>query len=262
MKTTLLLSLLAAGLASSLVHASSPKIVLVHGAFADASSWADVVGILQDDGYSVEAVENDLHSLSDDIAHTKSRIEAEKGPVILVGHSYGGAVISGAAAGEGNVKALVFVAAFAPDKGESLQQLGSGGPQPQIVQFIRPDDKGALYIEPAGFVKYFANHVPLKKAREMSVSQRPINGAAFAEALPVEPAWKSIPSFYAVSSDDQVIPTKAEEFFAKRIGAIETIHIAAGHASMVSNPKEVARLIESVAKRLGERRSESSSRGN
>lgn len=248
MKLTLTLGALALCVASGLAQSSKPKILLVHGAFADASSWTSVVEILQSDGYEVEALQNDMHSLSDDIAHTKSRIEAIDGPVIVAGHSYGGAVISAAASSESNVKALVYVAAFAPEKGESLQSLSSGGPQPEVVKFIRPDSKGNLYIAPEGFVKYFANHVPAAKAKAMSVSQRPINGAAFGEPLSVEPAWKSIPSYYAVSKDDQVIPPAAEEFFAKRMGAKDTIHIQAGHASMVSNAKEIAALIEKAAK--------------
>lgn len=251
MKAHSILAVASLALFSNLCQAAKPKILLVHGAFADASSWSSVIEILQKDGFTVEAIQNDMHSLSDDIAHTKERIEAQVAPVIVVGHSYGGAVISGAASGEANVKGLVFVAAFAPDKGESLQKLGEVGPQPEVVKYIRPDSKGNLYLDVSGFIKFFANHVPLAKARAMSVSQRPINGAAFGEPLPVEPAWKAIPSFYAVSQDDKVIPPGAEEFFAKRIGAVRTIKVVAGHASMVSNPREIANLIESAATKVG-----------
>lgn len=231
---------------------TQPKILLVHGAFADGSSWSKVVSLLQRDGYVVEALQNDMHTLSGDIEHTKARIEAMGGPVVVVGHSYGGAVISGAASGESSVKALVFVAAFAPDKGDSLNSLSSGGgPKPPIVDYIRPTASGDLYIDPVGFVKYFANHVPAGLAKAMAASQRPIAAAAFGEPLSVEPAWKTIPSYYAVSKDDQVIPTGAEEFFAKRVNAKTTIRVNAGHASMVSNPLEIAALIVKAAIEAG-----------
>ena len=190
----------------SISLAVKPRIVLVHGAFADASCWNLVVEILQSHGYEVEAVQNDMHSLLSDIEHTKDRIRQSSSPTIVVGHSYGGAVISGAAAGEKNVKALVFIAAFTPDKGESLQAITSQGIPAEVTKFIRPDAKGNLYLTTEGFINYFANHIPASMAKAMAVSQRPVNGAAFGEFLSYEPAWRAIPSFYAVSKDDKVIP--------------------------------------------------------
>lgn len=251
MKIIRFISPLVLALVASFGFGAKPKIILVHGAFADGSCWSSVIEILQSHGYQVEAVQNDMRSLLDDITHTKDRIKASQGPVIIVGHSYGGAVISGAAANEANVKALVYIAAFAPDKGESLQAITSQGIPAEVTKFIRPDSKGNLYLSEDGFVKFFANHLPAATAKAMAVSQRPVNAAAFGQSLSYEPAWKTIPSFYAVSQEDKVIPSAAEEYFAKRIGAKQTVRLLAGHASMISNPKEVAALIELASQKYG-----------
>jgi pimeloyl-ACP methyl ester carboxylesterase len=221
------------------------NVVLVHGAWADGSSWSKVIPLLQDKGFNVTGVQLPLTSLTDDIAVTRKMLASQKGPTVLVGHSYGGAVITGAANGAANVTALVYIAAFGLDEGESLESLSSQGPATPGSAQIRPDDSGFLWINYDGFPQAFAADVDLVQARVMAAVQKPLSIKSFAEKSG-PPAWKHIKSWYLVSANDQMIPPQAEEFMAKRMGA--TVRsVPASHASMVSQPKEVADLIFAAA---------------
>ncbi len=222
------------------------NVVLVHGAWADgSSSWRKVIPLLQDRGFNVSAVQLPLTSLTDDIAVTRNVLAAQNGPTVLVGHSYGGAVITGAANGEPKVTALVYIAAFGLDENESLESLSKQGPASAGAAQIRPDDHGFLWIDPSGFPQAFAADVDPVEARVMAVAQKPLSIKSFAEKSG-PPAWKHIKSWYLVSANDQMIPPQAEEFMAKRMGAtVRTV--PASHASMASHPKEVADIITVAA---------------
>jgi pimeloyl-ACP methyl ester carboxylesterase len=222
------------------------NVALVHGAWADRSSWSRVIPLLQKKGLNVVAAQLPLSSIDADIAVTKNLLAAVQGPVVLVGHSYGGVVISGAANGMSNVKALVYVAAFALDEGESIEGLGKQGPPPAGAAAVRPPDaNGFLWIDRDGFAKAFAADVDPTEARVMAAVQKPLGIKSFtAKCRP--PAWKHLPSWYMVATDDQMIPPQAEEFMAKRMGA-EVRKVASSHAVMVSHSKEVADLITAAA---------------
>jgi pimeloyl-ACP methyl ester carboxylesterase len=221
------------------------NVVLVHGAWADASTWSKVIPLLDKKGFEVTAVQIPLTSLEDDIAVTKRALAAQKGKTILVGHSYGGAVVTGAANDSPNVTALVYIAAFGLDEGESLEDLSKQGTPPAGSTQIHPDEHGFLWIDRDGFRAAFAADVDPTEARIMAVTQRPLSIKSFVTKSG-PPAWKHIPSWYLVSSSDQMIPPQAEELMAKRMGAtVRTV--AASHASMVSHPQEVADIICAAA---------------
>jgi pimeloyl-ACP methyl ester carboxylesterase len=223
-----------------------PTVVLVHGSWADGTGWQHVIPLLEKDGYPVVAVQNPLTSLDDDIAATRRVIQSQKGPVIVVGHSYGGAVISGAAAGLSNVKALVYVAAFAPDVNETFSALlGRYKPTPALAVLV-PDTGGFLYIDRSKFREVFAKDVPQEEAEVMAAAQKPIAGAIFDQSLR-EAAWKTIPSWYLVAQEDRVINPDLERFFARRMKA-KTSEIKASHVAFISQPQVVIKLIEAAAK--------------
>jgi len=191
------------------------------------------------------AVQNPLTSLPDDVATTKRVIDAQEGPVVVVGHSYGGAVITGAAAGNPHVKALVYVAAFAPDSGEKPSELLERyGPTPLDAALV-PDAAGFLYIDRAKFHDILAKDVSLAEARVMAATQKPIAGAAFGGSVDT-PAWKTIPSWYLVAQEDQAIKPELQRFMANRMGA-HTTEIKSSHAPFISHPKAVAKLIREAA---------------
>jgi len=221
------------------------SIVLVHGAFADGSSWNKVIPLLEAEGFTVTAVQNPLKSLSEDVATTKRVIDAQKGDVILVGHSYGGAVITEAAAENSKVKALVYVAAFAPDAGETLGALGERFPAPPLGTAVVPDSAGFLYIDRAKVADVFANDLPKEESALLAATQKPLAAAIFAEPLKAA-AWKSIPSWYVVSTQDKAINPDLERFMAKRMNA-KTKELKASHVSFISNAPEIAKVIESAA---------------
>jgi pimeloyl-ACP methyl ester carboxylesterase len=240
------LALLLLGLACAALAASpKPAIVLVHGAFADASGWSRVIPILERDGYFVTAVQIPLTSLSDDVATAKRVVDSQKGPVVLVGHSYGGAVITGAAAGSPNVKALVYLAAFAPDGGEALGAPGAKFAQPPLNSALIPDSAGFLYVDRAKFHDAFCKDLPEAEARVMAATQKPLSGSVF-EASVSAAAWKTVPSWYVVSSQDRAINPELERFYAKRMGAT-TSEISASHVAFLSHPSEVAKVILAAA---------------
>lgn len=223
---------------------AKPTIVLVHGALVDAMNWARVIPLLQHKGYHVIAVENPLTSLDADVATTKRVIDAQKGPTVVVGHSYGGAVIGTAAAGNANVKALVFIAALAPDSGEAVAANLDRYPSPLGTAFI-PDAAGFLYVDRAKLRDVFAADLPRSETEVMGATQKPINGAIFQAAVAAA-AWKSIPSWYMVATNDRAVNPELQRIFAKRMGAT-TVEIASSHLPMLSHPAAVARLIEQAA---------------
>src|SRR5262245_43479000 len=183
---------------------SKASIVLVHGGFADGSGWQQVTRLLQQDGYSVTAVQNPLTSLADDIATTRRAVEAQQGPVVLVGRSYGGAVITGAAAGSSRVKALVYVAAFAPDAGEKLGALAARLGEAPLASALSRDAAGFIWVDRARFHEVLARDVPAEEARVLAAVQRPV-AATIPEQAIDHPAWKAIPSWYLITLDDQAI---------------------------------------------------------
>ncbi|WP_371674861.1 alpha/beta fold hydrolase [Neorhizobium sp. T25_27] len=232
---------------------AKPTIVLVHGAFADSSSWNPVVSRLEKDGYAVMAVANPLRGVKSDAEYVGRVLEGLKVPVVLVGHSYGGSVISEAAAGAGNVKALVFVAAFAPDPGESAATLSGKNPGSTLAPTLAPpvvlgDGTKDLYIEQSKFPEQFAADVPLAAAKLMAVAQRPITDAALAE--PTRNAgWKNIPSWFVYGDADKNIPPFTLQWMAERAKSKGTVAIkGSSHVVMISHPGEVAKLIEEAAK--------------
>lgn len=236
------------------IDAATPKptVVLVHGAFADASSWNGVIKILEKDGYPVVAVANPLRSVMSDAVYVSDILASIKTPVVLVGHSYGGSVISEAANNNNNVKALVYVAAFAPEAGETAAGLSSKFPGSTLDSTLAaPVALSAggndLYIQQDKFPDQFAADVPEADARLMAVTQRPITEAALNEAS-TDPAWKTIPSYFVYGDKDKNIPPQAHAFMADRAHAKETIVVkGASHVVMVSHPKTVAKLIEDAA---------------
>src|SRR5258705_673854 len=224
--------------------ASKPTIVLVHGAFADASGWQTVITQLQRDGYKVVAVQNPLTSLPNDVETTKRLIDAQTGPVVVVAHSYGGAVISGAAAGNPNVKALVYIAALAPDANEVLGPLLNQYPSPVLPKFV-PDAAGFLYIDFAAYPLLFAPDIPRREAEAMAVAQKPLSAAAFSQTNPAA-AWRTIPSWVMVAQQDSIINPELERFFAKRMNATVT-EIKSSHVIFLSHPQAVVRVIRQAA---------------
>ncbi|MFD9270600.1 alpha/beta fold hydrolase [Streptomyces goshikiensis] len=230
-----------------------PTIVLEHGAFADASGWNDVIHTLQRRGYTVYAPANPLRSLTGDTEYLKSFLATLSGPVVLVGHSYGGAVITGDATGNPAVKVLVYIAAYAPEQGESVGQATAlGGGSTELLQHIvaRPFPGAATgdadaSIDPAYFRQLFAQDLPAAQAAQMAAAQRPAAFATLAQPAGA-PGWKTIPSWYLVARDDHTIPPAAERAMAKRAGA-RTVEINSSHAAMASHPRAVSDLILNAA---------------
>jgi pimeloyl-ACP methyl ester carboxylesterase len=204
-----------------------PSIVLVHGSWADGTSWQHVIPLLLQDGYTVTAVQNPLTSLPEDIATTKRVIDAQQGPVVAVGHSYGGAVITGAAVDNPHVKALVYIAGWALAPGDSISQLIGKYPPPPLVTAIAPDAAGFLYINREKFYEVFAHDVSAVEAQVMA-------------------AWQTIPSWYLLAQEDRAILPELQRFMADRIGA-KTTEIRASHVPYISRPREVANLIIEAA---------------
>jgi pimeloyl-ACP methyl ester carboxylesterase len=222
-------------------------IVLVHGGFVDGSGWEDVYRSLKKDGYRVSIVQNPTTSLADDVAATKRVIAEQKGPVILVGHSYGGAVIT-EAGNDPSVTGLVYITAFAPDRGESVAALIKDPPPGAPVPPILPPREGFLALDKAQFAASFAADVAPEKADFMAHSQVPWGVAALSGVV-TEPAWRSKPSWYLVATDDRMIPPAAQRAMSKRAGSAVT-EVKGSHAVYVSQPQAVAELIQKAAKSL------------
>jgi len=233
--------------------ASQPKptIVLVHGAWADGSSWNRVTKRLQSEGYTVIAPANPLRGITSDSAYLASVLANVPGPIVLVAHSYGGAVITTAATGNPNVKALVYVAAFIPDAGETLVDLlkfpGSQivvPPSPDATVTARPFPGGVdFYVNPDSFHQIFAADLPAERTALMAASQRPLAAAAFTEPSG-PPAWKTIPTWALVATEDNTIGTANTRFMAQRAAPTHTVEIDSSHAVMLSHPDAVVDLID------------------
>jgi pimeloyl-ACP methyl ester carboxylesterase len=224
------------------------NVVLVHGGFVDGGGWRGVYDMLTEDGFNVSIVQNPTISLAGDVKAARMIVDYQPGPTILVGHSYGGAVITEAGT-HPKVAGLVYITAFAPDKGESVNTLIANSPPGAPVPPILPPKDGYLFLDKAKFPASFAGDVDPKTAAFMADSQTPWGVDALAGAI-TEPAWKSKPSWYLLVRDDKMIPYPAQQFMAKRAGA--TVAEAPGsHAIYVSNPKAVAALIEQAAGSVG-----------
>lgn len=255
MKKTLTALSIAVGLclgANAFAQTVKPTVVLVHGAFADASSWNGVAKILEKDGYTVIAAANPLRGVKSDGAAVSALLSSIQSPVVLVGHSYGGNVISDAANDHANVKALVYVSAFAPEAGETVAGLAGKFPGSTLGPTLAPpvalaDGGKDLYIQQSKFHDQFAADVPAAQAALMAATQRPVTEAALNEQAGT-PAWKHIPSWYIYGDKDKNIPPQAMAFMAKRADA-KAVEVVKGgsHVVMVSNPAPVARLIEKAA---------------
>ena len=246
------LAAVSAGNGSSASSARRPTIVLVHGAFAESASWNGVAGELARRGYSVVAAPDPLRGPLSDGSYVSSLVRSTKGPVVLVGHSYGGSVISVAAKNNANVKGLVFVAAFALDQGESVATMSARFPEGTLGSALAapvPLSTGGndLYIDQNKFWQQFAADVPEADARVMAMTQRPIAETALTETMQ-DPAWKRIPSWFIYGTGDRNIPKAALAFMAKRAGSRETIEIeGASHVVMISHASAVADLIDRAA---------------
>ncbi|MFG1796427.1 alpha/beta fold hydrolase [Nocardia sp. NPDC049149] len=233
--------------------ANKPSVLLVHGAFADGSSWVRVAEKLQQDGYQVTAAAVPLRGLAYDAAYIRSILDAMPGKTLLVGHSYGGAVITNAATGSPNAAGLVYIAAFAPDQGEPLGLLDGrfGGPASKISvphMYPLPDGKGTapeLTVAPDKFPEFFAQDLPAKEAKVLAASQRPVAAGVFAEPT-AEPAWKTLPSWALVATDDRMIPPAGQREMATRAKATIVEH-AGSHAIALSQPQAVVDVIETAA---------------
>lgn len=225
-------------------------VVLVHGGFVDGSGWEDVYRILKKDGYEVSIVQNPTSSLADDVAATKRVLAGQKGPVVLVGHSYGGVVIT-EAGNDPKVAGLVYIAAFAPDKGESVAALIKDPPPGAPVPPILPPQDGYLSLDRARFGASFAGDLPKEKAQFMADSQVPWGVNALTGTVG-EPAWKNKPSWYLVATDDRMIPPPAQRAMSKRAGSTVT-ESAGSHAIYVSQPEAVAAIIKQAAEGLNQR---------
>lgn len=233
---------------------SKPTVVLVHGAFADSSGWSAVGTALQAEGYPVIAFSNPLRGVEYDSNYLRDFLGTIEGPVVLVGHSYGGALITNAATDNPNVKSLVYIAAFALDEGESVQAANAlGGGQTDIANhlIVRPfpgatEGNGDAYIDPAVFPRLFAQDLPKDEARYLAASQRPAALATLATPSGV-PAWKTIPSWYMVASNDRIIPPEAERAMAARAKAT-TVEVKSSHVPMLSRPDAVISLIKESAR--------------
>ena len=223
------------------------NVVLVHGGFVDGSGWEGVYGVLKKDGYNVKIVQNPTLSLEDDVAVTKRVINEQNEPVILVGHSYGGAVIT-EAGNDPKVAGLVYIAAFAPDKGESVNTLIADPPPGAAVPPILPPEEGFLFLDREKFHDSFAGDVSDEQAEFMADSQVPWGVDALGGTIS-EPAWRNKPSWYLVATEDRMIPPPAQREMSTRAGS-ETVEAAGSHAIYVSQPEVVAELIERAASKV------------
>jgi pimeloyl-ACP methyl ester carboxylesterase len=223
-----------------------PKIVLVHGAWADGSCWSAVIERLQSRGYQVTAPQLPESSLAEDVARLRQVLNRQNDPVIVAGHSYGGQVMTALGADAPNVAGLVYIAAFGLAEGESIGGLLSQGPPTPALAHLDIDKQGFAWLPEDDFVEHFAAGIDPAKARVLHAVQQPLAATTLQDVMGV-PAWNSHPCWYLVATEDQAIPPNAERQFASRMGAT-TIEVPAGHLAMISHPDEVADLIETAAK--------------
>lgn len=233
----------------AVITGATPTIVLVHGAWADGSSWSEVIGQLQAAGYDVIAPQFPLTSLADDVARLNEVLAMQTSPALVVGHSYGGMIISGLGA-DAPAVGLVYVAAFGLDEGESIGAIVAQGPPMPALANLEIDARGFAWVPQDDFVTYFASGVDPVRAAVLHAVQQPLAGSILETASGV-PAWKTLPSWYLVATQDEVIPPDGERQFAARMGAT-TIEVPSGHLVMVSHPDDVAGLIIRAANSLGQ----------
>jgi pimeloyl-ACP methyl ester carboxylesterase len=224
---------------------ASPNIVLVHGAWADGSCWSEVIERLQADGYKVTAAQLPETSLADDVARVRHVLSRQDGPTVLVAHSYGGQVITSLGTDAPNVVALVYIAGFGLDEGESIGALLQQGPPTPAIASIDIDSKGFAWIPEDAFLAHFAPDIDPVKAKVMYAVQQPLHTSTLEDVMGA-PAWKSLPSWFLVAKNDEVIPPDAERQFAQRMGA-DTIEVESGHCAMVSHPEETLERIVTAA---------------
>lgn len=239
-------STIAAGISQA--GAATPSVVIVHGAFADGSDWGRVVPLLQAKGISVSVVQNPLTSLADDVAATQRALDNQPGPVVLVGHSWGGTVITEAGRDK-KVSALVYVAAFAPDAGQTSGEQGKGAPTPPGISQIKADGNGFLYLTPDGMAKDFAQDLPAAQTAVMTATQGPIKASAFEDKTTVA-AWKTKPSWYLLATEDRMIHPDVQRSSAKRISATLT-ELRTSHVPQQSQPADVAKVILEAVQHAG-----------
>jgi pimeloyl-ACP methyl ester carboxylesterase len=223
-----------------------PNIVLVHGAWADGSSWSAVIERLQADGYHVTAPQFAITKLADDVARLRHILARQDGPTIVVGHSYGGQIITALGDDAPNAVALVYIAGFGLDEGESIGALLEQVPPTPAIEHLDIDEQGFAWLPEDDFLNHFAADVDRTKARAMYAVQQPLHASALEEVIGT-PAWKSLPSWFLVAQGDQTIPPVAQRQFSARMGATTT-EIATNHVAMVSHPDDVVTMIETAAK--------------
>jgi len=226
-----------------------PNIVLVHGAWADGSCWNGVIERLQEAGYAVRAPQFPLTSIGDDVARLRQVLAFQDGPTVVVGHSYGGQIITSLGTDAPNVVGLVYIAAFGLDQGESLGALLAQGPVAPALAHTFTDQRGFVWLSEEDFVGHFAGDVDKAHARTMWAVQQPLAGSAFTDVMGA-PAWRTLPSWYLVAKNDEALPPDAERRFAARMHAT-TDEVSASHVAMVSHPDDVAGLIERAAESVG-----------
>jgi pimeloyl-ACP methyl ester carboxylesterase len=222
-----------------------PNIVLVHGAWADGSSWRAVIRRLQADGYHVTAPQFGLTRLADDVARLRQVLTRQDGPTVVVGHSYGGQIITALGTDTPNVVGLVYIAAFGLDQGESIGALLNEGPTGPALAHLDVDEQGFAWLPEDDFVHHFAADVEPVKAKVMFAVQQPLHWSALGEVMGI-PAWKSLPSWFLIADGDQAIPPEAQRQFAPRMGAA-TVEVSTNHVAMVSHPDEVLQLVRTAA---------------
>jgi pimeloyl-ACP methyl ester carboxylesterase len=237
---------------------SVKNIVLVHGAWADGSSWSKVIPFLQAKGLHVTAVQNPLTSIADDVAATNRIINAQDGPVLLAGHSYGGAVITEAGTNP-KVVGLVYVAAFAPDEGETLGGLAQNFPTAPLFSGLQPIEDGFLLLTPKGLTEDFAQDLSAEEQQMMITTQAPLQGAVFSTLITTA-AWRSKPSWFVVASNDRAIAPEQEIYTARRMNA-KTLTLASSHVAMLSHPQKVAEFVIEAAASVDDRPSVSAAAG-
>jgi pimeloyl-ACP methyl ester carboxylesterase len=223
-----------------------PRIVLIHGAWADGSSWSGVIQRLQKADYTVIAPQFPLTSLADNLARLRQVLAVQSGPTIVVGHSYGGQIMTALGTDAPNVVGLVYIAAFGLDQGETIGALLEQGPPPPALAHLRIDAQGFAWLPQSDFVTYFAADVERNQANVMYAVQQPLSVTALGDVMGT-PAWKTLPSWYLVAKNDQALPSDAERFFAQRMGAI-SVEIDSSHVAMVSHPDAVVKLIKDAAR--------------
>lgn len=227
---------------------AEPNIVLVHGAWADGSCWSAVIERLQADGHNVTAPQFPETSLANDVARLRQVLARQDGPTVLAGHSYGGQIVTALGTEAPNVVALVYIAAFGLDEGESIGALLAQGPPTPATANLAIDEQGFAWLPEDDFVNHFAGDIDKAKARAMYAVQQPLHTSALEDVMGT-PAWKSLPSWYLVATNDEAIPPDAERQFAQRMGAT-TVEVASGHVAMVSHPDQTFDLIKSAATAL------------